>query len=226
VTNYNLFPDTPTVTVYDGGQSVNVGTAFYVTGPGWVTQIRYLQGASGPDTRWDARTGALWSVGQDGQTLGMVAGPFALPAPMAVNQWVSFDLPAPFQLTPGQLYRIAVLHPTGGYPAAGNYFDGYADRIYGPVTVPAAGNVAGNMQGQYRYTPYASDVPDATFHSTAYFADVTVTDVDPATPPPPPPDGEVTGPVAGSLGPQPWAGTLPDVARTGTLAPQRWAGTL
>jgi hypothetical protein len=227
VTNYNLFPDTPTVPVYDGGLSVNVGTAFYTTGPAWVTQIRYLHGDAGPESRWDARTGALWTIAPDGQTLGLVAGPFELPAPIAVNQWVTFELPAPFQLAPGQMYRVAVLHPSGGYPASGGYFDGYADRIYGPVTVPAAGNVPGNMQGTYKYTPFAADVPDATFRSTAYFADVTVTDVDPATPPPPPPPAdELTGPAAGTLAPQQWAGTLPDVARTGTLAPQRWAGTL
>lgn len=180
MTTYNLFPGTPTVTAY-ADPALNLGTNFYTTAPGWLTQIRYLSG-NGAEYRIGTRRGVIWKVDWDGTnyTRTMVAGPFTLPSPTGTDQWVTFDLPTPFALTTGQMYMVAVLHPDGGYPATSHYFDGYTDFVYGIVTVPASGNVPNNMQGSFKYTPYPEDAPDSTFNSASYYADVTVSDIDPA----------------------------------------------
>ncbi|HEX9089682.1 MAG TPA: DUF4082 domain-containing protein, partial [Arthrobacter sp.] len=177
--NYNLFPiAAPTgLQANEPDVTVNVGTSFYTTGPGWVTQIRYLQ-PSGGGTRWGAKIGAIWSI--DGPTTyTKVAGPFTLPVAVDENSWVTYTLPTPFALTTGQLYRVAVLYPQGGYPATGAYFAGTTDLVQGILTVPAAGNVANAMQGTYKYTPYPEDCPDSAFNAGSYYADATVTDINP-----------------------------------------------
>lgn len=189
MTSYNLFPGpAPLVQAYDKGQSVNLGTSFKVTAPGWVTHIRYVsgRGSGGADVDYSQRVGVLWKlnvVGGTSYSYTKVAGPFTLPAPTGPDQWVDFTLPVPFALVPGQLYRIAVLHPNGGYPASTHYFDhgdGTTDYVYGPVVVPASGNVLYGMQGTFKYTPYFDDVPDSQYNAAAYYSDVTITDSDPA----------------------------------------------
>ncbi len=184
MTTYSLFPGAaPSVTTYDKGQSVNVGTSFYVTTSAWATQISYLSG-NGMDYDTSARTGAIWVLDALGNSQGVAAGPFTLPAPTAQDQWVTFDLPVPLALAAGQMYRVAILHPNGGYPATPHYFwSAGGDRVFGPVTVPSAGAVPNAMQGTFKYTPYANDIPDSTYNEASYYSNVTVSDILPGTEP-------------------------------------------
>lgn len=181
VTSYNLYPGTPSANTFDLGQSVYTGTTFKVTAAGWVTQIRYLNG-HGADVDYSARSGSIWKIDNTtGNSLGRVVGDYTLPAPTAEDQWVTFDLPTPYELEIGQLYRVGVLHPNGGYPATAHYFDGTTDFVYGPVTVPAAGNVPANQQGTYKYTVNDEDLPDSSFNNTSYYTDVTIITAAPGT---------------------------------------------
>lgn len=225
MTNYNLFEGTPSVDSFDGpfvgGLSTNVGTNFYVTAPGWVTQIRHLQGRNEDNITWDQRVGVLWAVAPDGAApQGIVAGPYTLPAPTVVGGWTAFDLPTPVALTVGQMYRIAVLYPTGGYPAKSAWFSGYEDYVFGIVTAPAAGNVPFNQQGSYKYTSYSSDMPDASYNATSYFSDVTITDVDPAAVKVSLKSSESGIWTPRSATPKVWNGTVWE-----TVAPKRWNGS-
>lgn len=186
-TTFNIFEGAAPagITTYDGSSGgVNVGTDFYTTASGWLTQMRYLQGATNGETQWNARQCALWRVDVVGGTsygYTRVVGPFTMPVPTVENSWVTYDLATPYELTPGQLYRVVIFHPSGGYPATSHYFDGTVDRVHGIVTIPAAANVPlFDMQGTYKYTPYVDDCPDSTYNNTTYYSDVTVTSVNPA----------------------------------------------
>lgn len=183
MTSYNLFPGAAPALMANADNAVSLGTSFRVSAPGWVTQIRFPSG-SGASYRVEARIATLWRVNVTGgatYSFTRVAGPFTMPAPAGQNQWVAFDLPVPYALTPGQLYRVAVWHPTGGYVLTPDYFKGTTDRSYGIVTVPAAGNMLEDMQGTFKYTSFPdSEAPDSAFNGSAYYSDVTIADRDPA----------------------------------------------
>jgi hypothetical protein len=150
----------------------------------------------------------------------MVTGPFTIPAP-APGTWGTVTLPAPQPLTPGTRYRAVIFHPAGAYAATGAYFT--ADQVAGPLVAPASATATAGAQGSYAYGP-AIQYPTQTFNSAAYYADVTVTDVDPA-PLIVPTDGANID-VTAALGHRRWDAAMPTRDRHATLEPRRWAGTL
>jgi hypothetical protein len=182
VTIYHLFPGTtPLVQAYDKGGPVIVATTFKVTAPVWITQLRYLSG-HGADYDTTPRIGSIWWLSAAGNNLGKVVADVTIPAPSGPDQWTAVTLAQPFVPTVGQFYKVAIQYPNGGYPATTRYFDngdGNGDFVYGPVVVPVSPSLPGNMQGTFKYTPYTSDNTDGTFNSASYYADVTITDVDP-----------------------------------------------
>jgi len=179
VTTYHLFDETPSLGLVADSGGLSLGTEFYVTSPAWVTELRYLSpSAGGSATR---RTAALYST-VDGLTGTLVAGPLLLPVP-SDGAWVTGALPAPVPLVPGVHYRVVVFHPDGGYVAVPRYFLDSGDRIYGPVVVPSTANAISGKQGSYAYDDYLA-FPNSQFNGASYYADVTVTNVDPAGPPP------------------------------------------
>ncbi|WNO26020.1 hypothetical protein SEA_WILDWEST_1 [Arthrobacter phage Wildwest] len=172
---FNLFDGTPALGKGNDASPLTLGTEFYVTSPAWLTQIRHLTASEGSLAR---RTGAVFAAA----TGALVAGPFQMPVPVH-GEWCALDLPDAVELTPGVHYRVAIFHPEGDYPATGYYFDDEAARYSGPVVVPNVFDAVAGAQGSYKYDAYLA-FPDNSFNATAYFSDVTISDVDPSYVPP------------------------------------------
>lgn len=177
--DYNLFDGTPSIAADADDASVNLGTEFYVTATGWVTQIRFLQPSSGTVST-AARECAIYST-TDGATGTLVAGPFTMPAPTS-GQWCTYTLVTPFQLVANTRYRVAIRHPAGRYAATSGYFasgSGSTDRTAGITVRPSRANALGTKQGSYQYSAGMA-FPFNEFNGGAYYSDVTITDVDPS----------------------------------------------
>lgn len=178
MTTYNLFPGTPALAADPDATAVSLGTEFYSSATGWVTQIRFLQPISG--FRNELRTCAIYST-VTGTTGTMVAGPFTMPAAVA-GTWCTYTLATAFQMTAGVRYRVVIHHPYGKYAATGRYFDtgaGSTTTTQGIFTVPNLQNAAGVKQGSYFYAA-SIGFPGAQYQGGAYYSDATVTDVNPA----------------------------------------------
>lgn len=169
---FNLFDGTPAVAKADDTAPLTLGTEFYVTDRAWLTEFRHLTAASG---NLSNRTGALYRVSDN----ALMVGPFLMPEPTP-GEWCAFTLPTPFELVPNERYRVAIFHPFGDYPATPHFFEG-AGRFAGPVVVPNA--FTATAQGSYAYGASIT-YPGGTFNATAYYSDVTISDVDPASIPP------------------------------------------
>ncbi|MGZ4659830.1 MAG: DUF4082 domain-containing protein [Arthrobacter sp.] len=177
MTNYNLFAGTPQISASSDGQSINLGTEFYVTSTCWVTQFRVLEASSGGDGA--AVSMALYST-TNGTTGTQVVSPVSVTAG-APGTWSTYTLATPYQLTAGTRYRVVARHPTGYYAATGAFFStgtGASTTTQGPVVVPNETDAFAGAQGSYNYS--ASDVfTDGHFNAGGYYSDVTITDVNP-----------------------------------------------
>lgn len=180
MTTYHLFDESPALAATADSGALSLGTEFYVTATSWLTELRYLQPATGgTPTR---RTAALYTT-TNGITGTLVAGPLLLPVPVD-GEWVTGVLPSPVSLVPNTRYRVVIFHPDGQYSATSHYFDGGAeDKVSGPLVVPKQANSLSLNQGSYKYDSWI-EFPDAQFQGTSYYSDAGITDVDPALPPP------------------------------------------
>jgi hypothetical protein len=179
MTDYSLFQSFPDVQpALSDNDAVTLGTQFSVTGPAWLTAIRYPHAVTADE--FAQRTAALYKLTD--LNWGVVAtGPLTMPVPVA-GEWCVVELPTPFQLEQGASYRVAVLHPGGHYPATGAYFKdgpGSTEQDFGPLHLPNMDNVAYYNQGSFFYGT-AMTFPDKSFNGASYFSDVVVSDVDPA----------------------------------------------
>lgn len=157
------------------GEILTLGTEFYATADAWVTALRYPHVMI--DSRPSRKTMALFD-----EARAIVVGPIQMPVGTP-GQWNSAPLAEPFKLVPNARYRVATFYPDGGYAATSQYFhpDNFGDRVaYGPITAPSGLFASGGTQGSFKY---ASDIqfPEGSFNNTAYYSDVVVSDVDPAT---------------------------------------------
>lgn len=170
---YNLYTTTPSIGPDAEGQPTILGTEFRVNQECWVTQFRWLR-PTGSDM--GTRKAALFEI--SGVRVSDIVD---LPMP-AFSRWGATDV-APIKLTVGKRYVVAVLHPAGRYPVTPQYFSGNGpnaqDTVRGPVTVP--GNANGVAQGSYIYRSTMT-MPTETYNGSAYYSDVTLTDVNPNPP--------------------------------------------
>lgn len=179
MTIYNLYDDASfavgPATVDD--QAVSLGTEFTVTGPAWLTQMRWLRPTD--EATGQIRIGAIFQQipGYNAGTL--LYGPYTLPTP-AQGQWGAYDLPTAIALAPGT-YRAVVYHPAARYFAQSHWFDtgpNASNIVRGPITVPNAANAYTQAQGSYAYGT-GIQWPSNTFNATAYFPGATFSDTDP-----------------------------------------------
>ena len=178
MTNYNLFTGTPQIAASEDGQSVNLGTEFYVTATCWLTHFRVLMPTNGDS---NDSVMALYTTA-DGVTGTQVISPVTVPY-SAAGTWSSQALATPYQLSTGVRYRVVARHPFGIYAATGGFFavggpNGGAPVTYGPVTVPHNGGAYAGAQGSFTYDS-GNVMSTSTFNGGAYYSDVIITDVDP-----------------------------------------------
>lgn len=160
------------------------GTEFYVTAAGWVTQIRYPHHSANVGNL-TPRTAAIYST-TSGTTGTMVAGPFTMPTPVR-GQWCTFDLPEPFELTPGTRYRVAVFFPAVGGNSSWLYTAGFfagsgagsSTTTNGILVRPNAADSSSGIQGSWAGGTSIA-FPRWDEGREAAYVDVTVSDADPA----------------------------------------------
>lgn len=176
MTAYNLMPETPSLASDLDNQSVCLGTEFYSTAPeAWVTEVRQL--VSNNYNNWVPIEMAIYD------TYGTkVAGNFTMPTPVN-GTWCTYTLPTPLALTQYTHYRVVTRWPGGFYPSRSLDF---ATGAYGTTTtygdflvLPNEIDAVSSKQGFYTYSATMT-FPNETFNGGNYFADVEVTDVDPA----------------------------------------------
>ncbi|NMM30784.1 MAG: DUF4082 domain-containing protein [Cellulomonas sp.] len=130
--------------------NVELGVSFTPTANGVITGVRFYKGG----TNLGTHTGTLWSsTGTQLRTVTFTGE--------SASGWQTATFASPYEVMPGTTYVISYLAPSGGYATTSAYFT--ADRVVGPLTVPAAGN------GRYRY---GGGFPTSTWQSTNYFVDV------------------------------------------------------
>lgn len=192
MTNYSLFQSNPGVQpTWSDHDAVTLATQFTVTGPAWLTAIRYPHPVA--TTEFAQRTAVLYRLVDPGWGV-VVVGPLTMPVPVA-GEWCTVELPAPYPLEQGYSYRVAILHPGGMYPAIGAYFKdgpGSTDQDFGPLHVPSMDHVEYFNQGSFHYGDVL-DFPGASFNGASYFSDVVVSDTDPSIVIPPPATETVFG---------------------------------
>jgi hypothetical protein len=176
MTTYNLFAGTPQTGATADPQPVSVGTEFRVSGPAWLTEVRFLQPSAGTIDA-QPRTAGLYTIDAGDRTGTLVAGPFTIPAP-GIGAWGKYALLTAYKLTAGVEYKMVVFHPGGQYGATPGYFNG-ADQTIGPITEPGGTNATLGAQGSYSYGP-GMMFPTSFYNNTAYYADATISDTDPA----------------------------------------------
>jgi hypothetical protein len=179
VTIYNLYDDASVVAgpAAQDSQPVTLGTEFDVTGPVWLTQMRWIRPTD--ENTGQVRVGAIFQQIPGYNAGTIIAGPFDLPTP-AQGQWGDYTLPTPVQLPVGT-YRAVVYHPAGVYFAQSHWFDTGPNAnsiVRGPISIPSRDNAYAQTQGSYIYGT-GIQWPTNTFNATAYFPGATFSDVDP-----------------------------------------------
>jgi hypothetical protein len=184
------FASPPLTATADAGP-LSLGTEFYVTTTGIVTQIHFWQATSGADA--SARTVGIYTV----STGTLVQATETLT--VAGAGWQTKTLAIPVPVTANVRYKAVVYHPVGAYASTSAYYStgpGGVDLFTGALTVPSQGNATSPGQSTYNYASNIS-YPTSMFGSSNYWIDLTV-----ATP-------------AGSPLPERWGGFWPGPTNTG-----------
>lgn len=186
MTLYQIFPGAIAPNYADDPEAessgISVGTEFHITADAWVTEVRWLKGANDNVTR--DRQYAITKVNQYAFEAIIVPATLS-PDPGIPGTWVTTPLATPVFLVPGS-YKITIFHPGGRYTAQGAWFKDSGPNattiVRGPLRIPNTNDAVSGGNGTYTYgTPLT--LPSGSFNGAAYFADVTVSDVDPASSP-------------------------------------------
>lgn len=172
MTEYSIWPSTDGPFSDNADAPVSLGMQFSASAQAWVTALRYWRGTANvnPD---DLR---LWRVdtGTTGTSMASVTPPAA-----GTIGWQTVPLATPFELTPGQVYKVATHYPDH-YCATGSFWTsgpGAAGITNGILTAQSDAASAGG-QCTFAYDP-APLFPDNGTGGN-YWSDVVVTDTDPA----------------------------------------------
>lgn len=147
-----LFSSTvPQVATATETRAIEVGTAFWTTAAGVVTEIRFYKGPNNTGVH----TGSLW----DPAGARLVRVTFTNET---ATGWQSAVLASPIRLTVGATYVVSYNAPAGRYSYTANFFS----RAWssGVLRAPI-------KNGLYRYGA-GTAVPNRTDRATNYFADV------------------------------------------------------
>ncbi len=159
----NLFGGlTPTGTLYNDGQQVELGVKFQASSAGAVTALRYYRGP-GDASDTDTRAGHLWS--SNGTLLGTVTFTSA----PGQSGWQVAALSTPVVLQAGATY-VASYHTADNYLATTNYFT--STITSGVLSAPSSGVSGGN--GVYGYGS-TLQIPSQSFQASNYWVDVVFT---------------------------------------------------
>ncbi|MEP7377851.1 MAG: DUF4082 domain-containing protein [Chitinophagaceae bacterium] len=158
-TTYTVFQttNTPSVSLANDGQGIELGMRFRSTQDGFVTGVRYYKGAGASGTH----IGSLWNN----------AGTTRLAQITFTNEtssgWQQMLFSNPVAITAGVTYVVSYYSTSGDYAATKPYFT--AAVVNGPLIGLADGTDGAN--GLYRYTA-TSAFPNSSFQSSNYWADV------------------------------------------------------
>jgi uncharacterized protein DUF4082 len=175
VTVYRLWPSTDGAPTDEGTDPINLGTEIILSATGWVTALhmwRATLAETGPVT------GAVYNVVTGVQVAGT-----SVTYSLSGTGWQTATLVAPVQLTAGVRY-IAVVHHTDRYAGTGSYWTsgpGASGITNGILSAPPNSAVTSAPVGQGRYDESGTiAAPTSTFSGGGYWADLSVTDEDPA----------------------------------------------
>ncbi len=148
--------DTPTNPDTSGdSSSINVGTKFQSSEPGYALGIRFYKGTGNTG----AHIGSLWTSG--GTLLASVTF-----ANETASGWQKAFFSSPVAISANTTYVVSYYAPNGNYAADANYFD--TSYTNSPLTALQSSLSGGN--GVYAYVG-ANSFPDQTYNSANYWVD-------------------------------------------------------
>jgi hypothetical protein len=160
----SIWPENPTPSITNPGDPnpIEVGTRFTSAVDGWVTGVRFYQGAANTGTH----LGRLWA--NDGTLLAN--GTF----PADSNPgWKTLTFATPVHITASTTYVVSYFAPVGQYAVNPAYFT--ASHSNYPLTALASG---GSPNGLYRYGAQDAtnpSMPTSSYNSGNYWVDVVFT---------------------------------------------------
>ncbi|MEU0940113.1 DUF4082 domain-containing protein [Embleya sp. NPDC005971] len=173
--DYRIWPATSGAVTDEATAPINLGTEFSLSATGWVKALHFWRATlaeAGPVT------GAVYDVATGTQVAGT-----AVTYSLSGTGWHTATLGVAVQLTASTRYIVVVHHTdryggTGGYWAGGG--PGASGITNGILTAPAAAAVTSAPLGNGRYEETGSiGAPTNTFNGGNYWADLTVSDVNP-----------------------------------------------
>jgi len=174
VATYRLWPATSGAVTDSANAPISLGTEITLSATGWVTALhmwRATLSEVGPVT------GAVYNVATGVQVPGT-----AVTYTLSGTGWQTVTLGAPVQLSASTRY-IVVVHHTDRYAGTASYWTsgpGAAGITNGILTAPPNSAVVSAPVGQGRYTEAAGiQAPTSTFSGGGYWADLSVTDINP-----------------------------------------------
>jgi len=174
VGTYRLWPSTNGAGTDSANSPISLGTEIVLSATGWVTALhmwRATLSEVGPVT------GAVYAVATATQVPGT-----AVTYTLSGTGWQTATLAVPVQLAASTRY-IVVVHHTDRYAGTASYWTsgpGGAGITNGILTAPPNSAVTTAPAGQGRYTEAGTiQAPTSTFSGGGYWADLSVTDVNP-----------------------------------------------
>lgn len=172
---FRLWPSTTGAVTDEATSPINLGTEIVLSATGWVTALhcwRATLSEVGPVT------GAVYAVVSGAQVSGT-----AVTFTLSGTGWHTATLASPIQLAASTRY-IVVIHHTDRYAGTGGYWasgPGASGITNGILTAPPASAVTVSPVGQGRFSESPTiAAPTSTFNGGCYWADLSITDEDPA----------------------------------------------
>jgi hypothetical protein len=147
---------TPATSDDSDSSSVELGVKFRADSYGFITGIRFYKAAGNTGTH----TGSLWT--SDGTRLAQVTF-----ANETASGWQTATFSTPVTITAGTTYVASYFAPSGHYSLTPFAFSSAVDS--GPLHALAD---SASSNGLFRYSA-TSAFPNASFHATSYWVDVT-----------------------------------------------------
>ena len=161
---YSLFPPTlpsssPTVTIGDGTNSLEVGMKFKSSTDGFITGLKYYKAAGFVGTH----VGNLWNINGTNLATATFTNETA-------SGWQTATLSTPVAITANTIYVVSYFSPHGDFVTTNPYFT--ADVVNGSLT--GLGWTTSQRNGVYIYSS-TSAYPYQNYGTSNYWADVLFT---------------------------------------------------
>lgn len=182
MTVYTLFgqPAAPAALTVDGA-SYTMGMQFAVSAPAALTGIWFFSPPGATDLPRGCCIYQITGVNTGAQVAGTVADPASWSGP-AGSGWVKATFDGSVTLTPGNNYRVCILHVGAGnfYGTTSAYWStgpGSGGITSGILSAPAAAAADGANQDAFITNVVGLTYPNTSFNSSNYWIDVEVTTV-------------------------------------------------